>query len=156
MRYFNIKFAPNRFVITFHHFHASIVPVKNKKSYNTNKKLDITLNPYETYCIIEATTGHSKLHSVSCFVRLSRYNILSHQAGMRFFSPESYPFRRIMEKTSVLDSFEHQRNTCRFDASFKYRVSLILNNQGKIQFSFTPQMISFVFENIIIKYEYRL
>lgn len=48
----------------------------------------------KTYCDIEDTTGHSKLHSDTDAERLSRYRILSHQAGMRFFSPESYPIRR--------------------------------------------------------------
>lgn len=45
----------------------------------------------KTYLDIEETTGHSKLHSDNKADRLSRYKILSHQAGMRFFSPESYP-----------------------------------------------------------------
>lgn len=40
---------------------------------------------------MDATTGHSKLHSESEDDRLSRYSILSHHAGIRFFSPESYP-----------------------------------------------------------------
>lgn len=44
-----------------------------------------------TYCIIDDTTGHSKLHSPTEFDLLSRYIILSHQAGILFFSPESYP-----------------------------------------------------------------
>jgi len=49
------------------------------------------VNLKETYCDIEDTTGQSKLHSApKCFL-LSRYRILSHQAGIRFFSPESYP-----------------------------------------------------------------
>lgn len=42
-----------------------------------------------TYCKIEETTGQSKLQVDTVFEQLSRYNILSHQAGMRFFSPES-------------------------------------------------------------------
>lgn len=40
---------------------------------------------------MEATTGHPKLHSTVVLDRLSRYNTRSHQAGIRFFSPESYP-----------------------------------------------------------------
>nr|GMC50186.1 hypothetical protein Iba_chr01bCG14700 [Ipomoea batatas]GME02048.1 hypothetical protein Iba_contig3595CG0010 [Ipomoea batatas] len=44
-----------------------------------------------SYCKIEDTTGQSKLHVVTELGRLSRYKILSHQAGIRFFSPESYP-----------------------------------------------------------------
>lgn len=51
--------------------------------------------PNETYRKIEATTGHAKLHSDVGEDRLSRYNILSHQAGIRFFSPESYPEKEI-------------------------------------------------------------
>lgn len=43
----------------------------------------------ETYSDTEETMGHSKLHSVPEVRLLSRYKILSHQAGMRFFSPES-------------------------------------------------------------------
>lgn len=45
----------------------------------------------ETYCNIEVTTGQSKPHEDTEAERLSRYKILSHHAGMRFFSPESYP-----------------------------------------------------------------
>lgn len=45
----------------------------------------------ETYCNTEDTTGQSKLHEDTEPERLSRYIILSHHAGMRFFSPESYP-----------------------------------------------------------------
>jgi len=44
-----------------------------------------------TYCKIDATTGQSKLQSEAGATRVSRYIILSHQAGIRFFSPESYP-----------------------------------------------------------------
>ena len=43
----------------------------------------------ETYSDIEQTTGQSRLHSELEEVRLSRYNTLSHQAGIRFFSPAS-------------------------------------------------------------------
>lgn len=50
-----------------------------------------------TYCKIEETTGHSKLHSATAAERLSRYKILSHQAGMRFFSPESYPSKQVTQ-----------------------------------------------------------
>jgi len=39
--------------------------------------------------VIEATTGHSNEHSATDTERLSRYSTLSHQAGIRFFSPES-------------------------------------------------------------------
>jgi hypothetical protein len=41
--------------------------------------------------VIEATTGQSNEHSATDTERLSRYSTLSHQAGIRFFSPESYP-----------------------------------------------------------------
>lgn len=44
-----------------------------------------------TYCNTDATTGQSKLHVDTEAERLSRNKILSHQAGIRFFSPESYP-----------------------------------------------------------------
>ena len=53
-----------------------------------------------TYCNIEETTGHCKLHSDTGDERLSRYNILSHQAGMRFFSPESYPAKDELQKVN--------------------------------------------------------
>lgn len=49
----------------------------------------------KTYCKIEETTGQSKLHVDTVLEQLSRYNILSHQAGMRFFSPESYPTQEL-------------------------------------------------------------
>jgi hypothetical protein len=42
-----------------------------------------------SYDVIEATTGHSNEHSATDTERLSRYSTLSHQAGIRFFSPES-------------------------------------------------------------------
>jgi len=45
--------------------------------------------------MIDETTGHSNEHSATGAERLSRYNILSHQAGIRFFSPESYPINKI-------------------------------------------------------------
>lgn len=45
----------------------------------------------QTYSKIEDTTGQSKLDAATEAERLSRYKILSHQAGVRFFSPESYP-----------------------------------------------------------------
>lgn len=51
----------------------------------------------KTYCDIEETTGHPKQHSDTEAERLSRYRILSHQAGMRFFSPESYPTEQITQ-----------------------------------------------------------
>lgn len=40
---------------------------------------------------MEAATGLPKLHGIEGAARLSRYSTLSHQAGIRFFSPESYP-----------------------------------------------------------------
>lgn len=43
----------------------------------------------DTYSAIDETTGHSNEHSATEMERLSRYSILSHQAGMRFFSLES-------------------------------------------------------------------
>jgi len=45
----------------------------------------------EHYIIVDETTGHFKLHSVYEIDWLSLYITLSHQAGIRFFSPESYP-----------------------------------------------------------------
>lgn len=44
-----------------------------------------------TYSDTEQTTGQSKEHSVPELARLSRYRTRSHQAGMRFFSLQSYP-----------------------------------------------------------------
>lgn len=49
----------------------------------------------KTYCITDETIGHSKLQSDTGATRLSRYIIRSHQAGMRFFSPESYPVKNV-------------------------------------------------------------
>lgn len=48
--------------------------------------------------VIAATTGHSSEHSATDTARLSRYSTLSHQAGIRFFSPESYPTRQLNKK----------------------------------------------------------
>ena len=49
------------------------------------------------YNVIEPTTGHSSEHSATDTERLSRYNIRSHQAGIRFFSLESYPTEQMYE-----------------------------------------------------------
>ena len=40
---------------------------------------------------MDETIGHSKLHSDTGPHLLSRYITQSHHAGIRFFSPESYP-----------------------------------------------------------------
>lgn len=62
--------------------------LKTQKRKGKKKKAN---KDEETYSTMDATTGQSKLHSESEDDRLSRYNTLSHQAGIRFFSPESYP-----------------------------------------------------------------
>jgi hypothetical protein len=63
-----------------------LYPIKQKKKIKT-------YFDHATYCKIDDTTGQSKLHSETGAGRVSRYIILSHQAGIRFFSPESYPDR---------------------------------------------------------------
>jgi hypothetical protein len=60
--------------------------ISQKNGQNTK-----TLGSVKSYAVIAATTGHSNEHSAIDTERLSRYSILSHQAGILFFSPESYP-----------------------------------------------------------------
>lgn len=92
----HIEFTPDRFVITISHIHACLIPVKERgrptlRQKNHEDNIKQSYHRTRTYCKIDETTGHSKLESDTEADRLSRYIIRSHQAGMRFFSPESYP-----------------------------------------------------------------
>lgn len=52
--------------------------------------------------MMEAATGNAKLDGIEGAVWLSRYSTLSHQAGIRFFSLESYPK---VERENVFSAF---------------------------------------------------
>ena len=71
-----------------------------------------------TYCKIDDTTGHSKLELVAEVARLSRYIIRSHQAGIRFFSPESYPGKIVKSsKSCYQETNENRKNTIKVNVN---------------------------------------